>query len=79
VKVLVDQARCNGHARCNAAAPDIYELDDLGYCAISELTVPAGREEAALKGAEDCPERAISVERLPVIRSGLCRTGMPGS
>lgn len=63
MKIRVDQDRCSGHARCNAAAPDIYELDDMGYCAITELIVPEGREEPALKGAEACPERAISVER----------------
>jgi ferredoxin len=63
VKVRVDQAKCSGHARCNAIAPDIYELDDVGYCAITELTVPAGLEELAVKGSEACPERAITVEQ----------------
>ena len=63
MKVRVDQAKCSGHARCNDAAPDIYELDDMGYCAITELTVPAGLEEAAAQGAKACPERAISIER----------------
>lgn len=66
MKVRVDQAKCNGHARCNAMAPDVYELDDVGYCAISELTMraaPASLEELAVKGAEACPERAITVER----------------
>jgi ferredoxin len=63
VKIRVDQAKCSGHARCSAAAPDIYELDEEGYCAITELTVPTGLEEAAARGAEDCPERAISIDR----------------
>ena len=30
LKVGVDRARCQGHARCNALAPELFELDDLG-------------------------------------------------
>jgi ferredoxin len=63
MKVRVDRAMCSGHARCNATAPGIYEIDDMGYCAITELTVPEGLEELAEKGAAACPERAITVER----------------
>ena len=63
MKVRVDKAKCSGHARCNATAPDIYEIDDMGYCAITELAVPAGLEEAAEQGAAACPERAITIER----------------
>lgn len=63
MKVRVDQAKCSGHAQCNATAPDVYEIDDMGYCAISELTVPDGLEAEAEKGASACPERAITVER----------------
>ena len=62
MKVRVDQAACSGHARCNATAPSIYKIDDMGYCAITELTVPEGLEEPAEKGAAACPERAITVE-----------------
>ncbi|MGX7680032.1 ferredoxin [Jatrophihabitans sp. DSM 45814] len=60
--VKVDKAKCSGHARCNAVAPQVYELDDDGYCAIDELTVPAGLEQAARDGAANCPERAISIQ-----------------
>ena len=63
MKVRVDQDNCRGHARCNATAPDIYELNDLGYCAITEVTVPAGLEDLAARGAEACPERVITVVR----------------
>jgi ferredoxin len=63
MKVRVDRATCSGHARCNATAPGIYEIDAMGYCAITELTVPEDLEELAEKGAAACPERAITVER----------------
>jgi ferredoxin len=61
VRVVVDREACHGHARCNAASPEIYELDDVGYVAIRTADVPAGLEDQARRGALDCPERAISI------------------
>jgi ferredoxin len=61
MKIVVDQARCSGHARCAAAGPDLYELDDMGYSALTELEVPAGMEKQAQDGAAACPERAITL------------------
>jgi ferredoxin len=61
MKITLDRSLCSGHARCNAAAPEIYELDDDGYCAIDTLDVPAALESAATRGAEACPERAIKI------------------
>ncbi len=62
MKIAVDKDRCTGHARCYATAPDVYQLDDLGYCAITELTVPPELEQQASAGAGACPERAITIE-----------------
>jgi len=61
VKVIVDQARCVGHARCAAAAPEVFELDDNGYIAFAERRVPAGLEAQAQRGARACPERIITI------------------
>ena len=62
MRVAVDKEKCTGHARCAAFGPDIYELDDNGYCVIDTLEVPAGLEDQARAGALNCPERAITVE-----------------
>jgi ferredoxin len=62
MRVRVDSDRCQGHARCWDVAPEVYDLDDLGYCRIAAEEVPAELEEAARKGAAVCPERAITVE-----------------
>jgi len=59
MKIVVDRSACSGHALCNGAGPDVYELDDNGYCAISELDVPSALEDQARAGADACPERAI--------------------
>lgn len=59
--VVVNQDRCSGHGRCAASAPEIYELDSDGYCAISELQIVPSAEAAARAGGAACPEGAISV------------------
>ncbi|MCW2522213.1 MAG: ferredoxin [Frankiales bacterium] len=60
--VSLDNSKCSGHARCNAVAPEVYTLDDDGYCNINELTVPAGLEQSARDGAANCPERALTIK-----------------
>jgi ferredoxin len=40
MEIVVDQGKCCGHARCNALAPDLFELDDLGYVTVREMEVP---------------------------------------
>jgi len=61
MKIIVDQDVCSGHARCSIFAPSVYQLDDRGYCAITEADVPAGLEDDARRGADSCPERAITI------------------
>lgn len=59
MKVVIDRQNCVGHARCNAVAPDLFPLDDVGFIDSDGFDVPAGMEEAARKGARACPERII--------------------
>jgi ferredoxin len=64
VKIVIDEALCHGHARCNALAPDVYELDDVGYAddrGKGERDVASEQEQAARRGAEACPEGAIRI------------------
>jgi ferredoxin len=61
MKVTIDSAACSGHARCAAAAPVLFRLDDDGYALPFDAEVPADLEQAALDGETACPERAISV------------------
>jgi ferredoxin len=61
MKIRIDKARCVGHARCAAIAPDLYTLDDDGYIAVEEIDVPPGQEAIARRGARACPERIITV------------------
>ena len=62
MRVRVDVDKCQGHARCAALAPDVYELDELGYNVTPLKEVPPEQEDAARKGGLACPELAITVE-----------------
>ena len=64
MKVSVDPARCQGHARCIAFAPQTFDLDDEGYSFVRAgcAEVRAADEAVVLRAAENCPEQAIVVE-----------------
>lgn len=60
--VSVDSSRCQGHARCFAFAPEVFDFDDEGYAFVphdksryDELPDDVGQAVA------NCPERAIMV------------------
>jgi ferredoxin len=61
MKVLIDRSRCTGNARCNAVAPELFDLDDDGYVVQSEVSVPSGLEDRARNAANSCPEQVITV------------------
>jgi ferredoxin len=60
LKVWVDPARCQGHNRCTALAPQLFELDELGYARVrGGGTVPAELQDKARLAQSNCPELAI--------------------
>jgi ferredoxin len=59
VRLVVRRDMCVGHGRCHAEAPQLFDLDEMGYCQQGELEVPPELEAAARRGAASCPERAI--------------------
>ncbi len=60
--VSVDPKRCQGHARCLAFAPEVFDFDDEGYSFVAQ-----GKDrydelpEDVAKAVANCPERAIQV------------------
>ena len=63
MRVAVDADLCTGHGRCYALAPDLFGPDDFGHCEIlvADGVVAAELADQARVGAENCPERAISL------------------
>ena len=62
MRIIIDRARCQGHARCATVAGELYMLDDDGYISSDGFDVPPGMEVLAKRGAKACPEHAITVE-----------------
>ena len=62
IRVHVDPDKCQGHARCKALAPELFELDEYGNAhEVGDGTVPAGLEDKAYLAQSNCPEIAIEV------------------
>jgi ferredoxin len=66
LKVKVDRERCQGHARCAALAPELFELDELGNAREKgDGSVPEALVEKAWLAKANCPEEAIEIEETP--------------
>ncbi|HJT95976.1 MAG TPA: ferredoxin [Mycobacterium sp.] len=67
MRVLVDASLCQGHGRCYAGAPDLFDpVDDAGHAEV--LVERLSRDDTALVDAAEraraeCPERAITLEK----------------
>jgi ferredoxin len=63
VKITLNNDACQGHGRCYALAPDLFDADDEGYAVLKvDGEVPAGQEDAATLAADNCPEFAIEID-----------------
>src|SRR3977135_3358793 len=62
LKVRVNRDKCQGHNRCKALAPELFELDEYGNAREKgDGTVPPGLEEKAYLAKSTCPEFAVEV------------------
>ena len=62
VRVHVDSDKCQGHNRCYAIAPELFDVDDLGFATeLNDGVVPPPLEDKARAAAANCPEFAISI------------------
>ena len=63
MKLIVDAARCTGHGRCYASAPDFLTYDDDGYVTVrgQVVDVPDEHVAAVREAAANCPEQAIEL------------------
>ena len=62
MRIHLDRETCQGHGRCYALAPELFDSDDEGYAVLlaDDGQVPAGAEEAARLAVDNCPESAIT-------------------
>ncbi|WP_420749383.1 ferredoxin [Rhodococcus sp. O3] len=59
MKLTVDTNKCSGHARCYAVAPEVFDIDDLGYALPLDVEVEEPIDERIAAGIAACPEHAI--------------------
>lgn len=65
LRVRVDRTLCQGHARCVALAPELFEADEFGGGReIGDGGVAPEFENKAWLARANCPEFAIAVEQL---------------
>jgi len=59
MQVTIDAQKCQGHGRCYAMAPQVYEADDEGRGLVIRSEVADDLREQADLGIANCPESAI--------------------
>jgi ferredoxin len=63
MKIHVDPALCQGHNRCVALAPALFDIDDEGFAsAAGDGTVSPQQADLAELVVDNCPEQAITLD-----------------
>lgn len=63
MKVLIDAEKCQGHNRCYALAPELFDVDDYGQAVVlGDGTVAPDLVDKARLAVANCPEYAISID-----------------
>ena len=64
LRVRIDSERCQGHNRCCAVAPELFEADDMGNArAKGDGSVAPALEAKAKLAMANCPEHAIRMSK----------------
>lgn len=62
MRIHLEADKCQGHNRCYALAPELFDVDDYGQSVLLvEGEVPAELVEKARLAAANCPEFAIKI------------------
>ena len=62
MRIQLDTAKCQGHNRCYALAPELFDVDDYGTAVlVGDGSVPPELADKARLAAANCPEFAITV------------------
>lgn len=62
MKIQVNAEKCQGHARCYAIAPELFDVDDYGQSSVrGDGVVPVELVDKAKLAIANCPEYAIDV------------------
>ncbi len=63
MRVKLDTDKCQGHNRCYALAPELFDVDDYGTAVLLiEGEIPTELEDKARLAVANCPEFAITID-----------------
>jgi ferredoxin len=62
MRIVLDAEACTGHGRCYTLVPELFDADERGHCLILKADVSGDDEQLARNAADNCPERALTVE-----------------
>ena len=61
MRVVVNEDMCEGHGKCQMAAPEVFALGEDDISRVVLEVIPADLEEKVRRAARLCPRQAISV------------------
>lgn len=62
MRVRLDTEKCQGHNRCYALAPELFDVDDYGTAVLLvDGEIPSELEPKAQLAVANCPEYAITI------------------
>lgn len=63
MRLRLDSSACQGHGRCYALAPELFDCDDEGYSVLTATgDLAPDQLDSARRAADNCPEFAIALE-----------------
>jgi ferredoxin len=63
MRITIDEGLCQGHARCAALVPELFDVDEDGYGLVRPgCEQVADGDERAMLAIDNCPEQAIRLE-----------------
>ena len=63
MRLEIDPLKCQGHNRCYALAPELFDVDDYGQASVlGDGIVRADLGDKARLAVANCPECAISLD-----------------
>ena len=63
-QIRIESERCQGHNRCCAVAPELFEADDMGNARVKgDGSVTPALEAKAKLAMANCPEHAIRMSQ----------------
>jgi len=62
MRASVNPEMCAGHGACVTTCPDVFTITDDGYAEVTVAEIPAALADLTRQAANQCPERAITIE-----------------